>query len=87
MKDFEPDEGLALARTNSDKITKIDKELKRIDKKVDDQGRRIDTLSKMLANDGQKNLHYRRAMCWQNNRFNIFVAKTIGKRICCICSS
>jgi OOP family OmpA-OmpF porin len=52
MKDFEPDDGLILAKLNTDKINKFDKELKRIDKKVDEQGRRIDTIAKFLSNDG-----------------------------------
>lgn len=52
MNEFSPDEGLSLAKLNSDRINKLDKELKKLDKKVDYQGRRIDSIAKFLSNDG-----------------------------------
>jgi len=52
MNEFSPDEGLSLARTNAEKINKLDKELKKLDKKVDNQGKRIDSIAQFLSNDG-----------------------------------
>jgi len=52
MNEFTPDEGLTLARLNSDRINKLDKDLKKLDKKVDYQGRRIDSIAQFLSDDG-----------------------------------
>lgn len=52
MNEFTPDEGLTLARLNSERINKLDKDLKKLDKKVDYQGKRIDSIAQFLSDDG-----------------------------------
>jgi len=49
---FSPDEGVALARLNDDKINKLDSSLNKLEKKVDNQTKRIDSLYVFLSNDG-----------------------------------
>lgn len=52
MTDFVPNEALALARETSDKVNKLGAALTKLEKKVDYQGRRIDSIQVYLSNDG-----------------------------------
>ncbi len=52
MEDFAPNEALVLARQNAGKISRLDKSLQNLEKKVDNQGRRLDSLVVYLSNDG-----------------------------------
>jgi len=52
MDVYAPDEGLVLAKLNSDKINKLDASLHKLEKKVDVQVKRIDSLYVTLSNEG-----------------------------------
>ena len=52
MDVYRPDEGLVLARHNSDQIQKLDSSLHKLEKKVDVQVKRIDSLYVTLSNEG-----------------------------------
>jgi len=49
---YSPDEGLILAKLNAVKINKLDTSLHKLEKKVDNQSKRIDSLHIILSNDG-----------------------------------
>ena len=52
MDVYAPDEGLVLAKLNEDKINQLDASLQNLEKKVDVQVKRIDSLYVTLSNDG-----------------------------------
>lgn len=52
MNNFEPNEALDLAKAVNDKVNKLGIALNKLEKKVDNQGRRIDSIQAFLSNDG-----------------------------------
>jgi len=52
MKNFEPNEAWDLAKATADKVNKLGVALSKLEKKVDNQGRRIDSIQVFLSNDG-----------------------------------
>ena len=50
--DFEPNEALDLIKATNDKVNKLGSALSKLEKKVDNQGRRIDSIQAFLSNDG-----------------------------------
>ncbi|MDD5185465.1 MAG: OmpA family protein [Paludibacter sp.] len=52
VKDFEPNEALDLVKATNDRVNKLGTALSKLEKKVDNQGRRIDSIQVFLSNDG-----------------------------------
>jgi len=52
MREYEPDEAIALINATNDKVSKLGAALTKLEKKVDNQGRRIDSIKIFLSNDG-----------------------------------